>query len=242
MEREQQPQDPLDTYLLGDKSLRQWHHDMTHDEDGRDVGYQRSIPCSRYASTTSDAAYWALALACVYENANGAPDDPDEAMDFYLGLVVNDHEDVLTLVNENSYAVPTSILERINLEGLMVAEDRFEDDDEVEADLGFESPRDAALYLMCLGAWACESCGDPANVLGATWWMSNASVEIPEIEAAFEEGFDRVGLIDPEELVGNWLIDRTGNYVEVTSFSSEDEVRAAYDRIERLHNQLERDA
>ena len=111
-----------------------------------------------------------------------------------------------------------------------------------ERRLTFGSPRDEALYVMCLGSWACESCGSADDALGSSWWMSNSQPEMAEIVDAFADEFEEVGLRDRDQLIGNWLIMQSGAYVDVMKFPSEDEVRAAYDRVERLHNQMEASA
>jgi hypothetical protein len=101
----------------------------------------------------------------------------------------------------------------------------------------FDSPRDTLLYALAINGWACETSGGD-SVLGYTAWMSNSDCELPELldtEAVEEAG---VELDDPRRLIGHWLIDQSGVYVEVTSFASEDEVRAAYSRIEELYTQV----
>lgn len=108
-----------------------------------------------------------------------------------------------------------------------------------ERRLTFASPRDAALYVMSQEAWACESTGADDNVLGYTSWMANSAAELPEIVDAFGEEFERVGLRDHAQLIGNWLIDRSGIYVDVLSFDTEDAVTAAYRRVEALYDQME---
>ena len=94
---------------------------------------------------------------------------------------------------------------------------------------------------MSQEAWACESTGGEDSALGYTAWMSNSEAELAEIVDTFGEEFERAGLTDHRKLIGNWLVDRTGVFVDVMSFETEDEVQAAYRRIEALHDQMEAD-
>lgn len=60
----------------------------------RDGGH---IPCSRYATNSEDAWPYAYALAEIAREANGDPITYD-VLDYYMGLVVNDHDDVESLI------------------------------------------------------------------------------------------------------------------------------------------------
>lgn len=66
---------------------------LTHDEDGEYTG-DLGVPCSRWGRTGAECAEVAYELHRIYEEANGPADDERESLDFYMGLVVNDHEDV----------------------------------------------------------------------------------------------------------------------------------------------------
>jgi hypothetical protein len=55
------------------------------------------VPCSRYGRSTSDCAPVAWRLAEIIREANGDP-ITEEAVDYCMGLVVNDHDDVASLL------------------------------------------------------------------------------------------------------------------------------------------------
>lgn len=58
------------------------------------------VPCSRYGTSSEDCAPVAFALAEIVQEANG-DEITEEALDFYMGLVVNNHDDVLNLIREH---------------------------------------------------------------------------------------------------------------------------------------------
>lgn len=62
-------------------------------------------PCSRYGSDGDECAWWAIAMAFVYEEANGDGFDPD-GMEHFMSLAVNDHDDLAELVLDHWYAIP----------------------------------------------------------------------------------------------------------------------------------------
>lgn len=233
----QAEQSALDTYTIGDRSLRDWHRFLTTDKDGTYFGDQYSVPASRYGRTAADCAWYALAIECVYVDANGEPDDLEASLDYSMGLCVNDNDSVMQLLREHTHAIPIEVLEHLELE----EPDDEPDDDAVElmTDATYDSPRDAALHLMCLGAWACGSSGAPGHMLGSTWWMSNSEAERQEIEDTFNQGFEKIGLTDTRLLVGHWLISQVGVYVDVMPFNSEDAVRAGHGRIDVLYDRME---
>jgi hypothetical protein len=61
----------------------------------RDKGY---VPCSRWGQTAEDCAPVAVDLLEITEDANGPVDNETEALEHLMGLVVNDHPDVLSLI------------------------------------------------------------------------------------------------------------------------------------------------
>jgi hypothetical protein len=76
-------------------------HYLTHDQEtGEDTGYL-SVPCSRWGRNSAQCAPVAWDLHLIYCEANGEPDDERVLLDFLMGLVVNDHDDVGTLLWEH---------------------------------------------------------------------------------------------------------------------------------------------
>lgn len=55
------------------------------------------VPCSRYGHDTESCAPVAWALTEIIADATGEPITP-EALDYSMGLVVNDHDDVESLI------------------------------------------------------------------------------------------------------------------------------------------------
>lgn len=58
------------------------------------------VPCSRWGRSTSECAPVALDLALIVLDANGGDLD-EELLDSMMGLVVNDHDDVVDLIAEH---------------------------------------------------------------------------------------------------------------------------------------------
>lgn len=106
----------IDTYLIGTRTMAEWHAWLTHDQrTGRDSS-DDAVPCSRYGTTAAQTAWWAIALGAVYQHGNGPADDDEAAMDWYQELAVNDADDVLTLVKDFEYVLPADLKQRIDLE------------------------------------------------------------------------------------------------------------------------------
>ena len=59
-----------------------------------------AVPCSRYGRNSEDCAPVAFALAEIVADANG-DEITEDALDYAMGLVVNDHDDVLSLISEH---------------------------------------------------------------------------------------------------------------------------------------------
>jgi hypothetical protein len=58
---------------------------------------------SRYGRHTSDCAPVAIALAEIYEDANGQTTTTDD-LDYFMGLVVNEHDDIRSLIIDHGTA------------------------------------------------------------------------------------------------------------------------------------------
>lgn len=68
------------------------------------------VPCSRYGRTTSDCIPVAWAMASIYHDANGDVVDAD-LLDACMSLVVNDHDDVETIIREHGTAEQVALLD-----------------------------------------------------------------------------------------------------------------------------------
>lgn len=70
------------------------------------------VPCSRYGSSTSDCAWVAYVVARILDRDAGTdPDDAgEELLDYAMGLVVNDHDDVAYTIANYATDVELSYL------------------------------------------------------------------------------------------------------------------------------------
>lgn len=107
MSEQEPPQDPLEDIELHGRSVRQW---MTYLEREGDL----RVPASRYGRTTSDCSPWAVACEFIYCEANGESEYPNEAVEYYMGLVVNDDASVLELVLDYWHDVPDALKEHLD--------------------------------------------------------------------------------------------------------------------------------
>jgi len=70
----------------------------TDPETGEDTG-GLYVPCSRYGRNSADCAPVAWRVAFLLARETGAGDITTEDLDYAMGLVVNNHDDVAYLVN-----------------------------------------------------------------------------------------------------------------------------------------------
>lgn len=102
----------------------------TDPDTGEPTGHLR-CPCSRYGRTGEDVAPWAVAFALIHETDDG---DDAAAVDWAMGLAVNDSDAVVALVADNWDAVPADLAEL--LDGDVLADHRADnaDDDDLDDD------------------------------------------------------------------------------------------------------------
>lgn len=100
---------PLDTEMLGDRSLQAWHQWLCTDQATGEPTGQLAVPASRYGRNGSDCAWFAIAVECVYLHANGESDNPEGAMDVSLGWAVNDSDFIEPFLREYEYAIPDAL-------------------------------------------------------------------------------------------------------------------------------------
>lgn len=113
---EQTPEQPetIHTYMLGDRSLADWHAWLTTDATtGEDTGHLQA-PGSRYGRTSRDCAYWAVAAETVYAHANGVEDDLEGSFEFCMGLVVNDNVEIADMIREYLWVLPDDLKEQLD--------------------------------------------------------------------------------------------------------------------------------
>src|SRR5437667_8320411 len=98
--------DRLEAVEVHGQSLVQWHKWLTTDEEtGKPTGHL-ACPASRYGRIAADCAWWAIAGEIIYVEANGEEGDPHTSLDYLMGLAVNDHDDIGTLVCDYWYVLP----------------------------------------------------------------------------------------------------------------------------------------
>jgi hypothetical protein len=56
------------------------------------------VPCSRYGTHSSDCADVAWQAAIAHDVANGDESFSEDSLDYLMGLVVNDHDDIAYLI------------------------------------------------------------------------------------------------------------------------------------------------
>lgn len=112
------PPDPetLDTYVVAEKSLRQWHRWLCMNPDtGRDESHLLT-PGSRYGSRALDTAWFAIAAGTVYLEHASYEDAQvafESALDTYQGLAVNDNPEVAEMIAENWYVIPDCLRDQL---------------------------------------------------------------------------------------------------------------------------------
>lgn len=108
----------IDTYRLGERTLREWHDWLCTDQATGDPSGHIETPTSRYGTTAEDVAWWSVAAQCIYVESSGEPDNPEELATFMMGLAVNGHEDIEYMVIEHWQDIPTALQELLDVEGL----------------------------------------------------------------------------------------------------------------------------
>lgn len=100
----------------------------------------------------------------------------------------------------------------------------------------FASPRDEALFLLAHEGWANRSDGALDSPVGWFAAVSNSAVELPEILEIFEDDLRAVGLTDPLELLGHFLLTESSEgAVAVYSFWTEEQVLDVYGQMARRY-------
>jgi hypothetical protein len=72
-------------------------------KDGANLG----VPCSRYGRTSAECAPVAYKVATIYRDLNGEAITV-ELLDYLMGLVVNDHDDIEEIIIDNMIEDDTS--------------------------------------------------------------------------------------------------------------------------------------
>lgn len=99
----------LDHYILGGRSLQDWHDFLTTDHyNGQPAGHLET-PGSRYGSTANQAAWWAIAGYAAYSYATGDDHEAAQNMDHFMGMAVNDVPLLAELVKDFRWVVPTEL-------------------------------------------------------------------------------------------------------------------------------------
>ena len=101
-----------DPYVLGTRTIPEWHHHLTTSPDGIPEGHL-ACPGSRYGSTSDEAAWFAIGLAAVYANANGVDEEFEGTVDRCMSLCVNDSPEPAELILDHWFAMPRELKEQI---------------------------------------------------------------------------------------------------------------------------------
>ncbi len=159
------------------------------------------VPCSRYGTSSEDCAPVAYTLAEIAEEANG-DEITEETLDFYMGLVVNDHDDVSSLIRDHGTETQRELIADVLLAEDVVSAEAYgtergkaagawvlDGNSPVEtARLILQGIEDADPEIMDMqpaplsGEWAGESIPELSAEYGI-------DLEDPEIADAFETGY-----------------------------------------------------
>ncbi|WOI85952.1 hypothetical protein [Rhodococcus qingshengii] len=94
----------------------------------------------------------------------------------------------------------------------------------------YRTPRDEVLHSMADNGWANESAGDVASSHGWFARISNEPADIHELSQVFDVDIYRTG-IDPQALVGHYLLVETSEQVTVIPYATEVAVRDEYRKL-----------
>lgn len=67
-----------------------------------------AVPCSRYGRHSDECEPYAILAAAVFAECNGDDPTPD-ALDHYMGLVVNDHPDPATIAADHWHGLVRAV-------------------------------------------------------------------------------------------------------------------------------------
>lgn len=107
--------DTLDNVELNGRSLKHWYGVLTTDLDTGEPQRHLATPCSRYGRTSGSCAWWAIAMELIFMECNGPGGDTAEALDQWMSAVVNDHDDVATVVAEHVWRLPACLVEMLDV-------------------------------------------------------------------------------------------------------------------------------
>ncbi len=109
MENEPQSEETLDSIRMHGRSLQEWYDWLLIDhETGQDVS-MRMCPGSRYGRYTKDVAMYAVACEWVYVDVCGEDDDPEVALEHYMGVVVNNQPGAADLLVDYWTRLPKAL-------------------------------------------------------------------------------------------------------------------------------------
>lgn len=143
------------------------------------------VPCSRYGSSSEECAPIAIALAEIIEEANGDEGVwEEESLDDLMGLVVNDHDDVSSLIRKHGTEEHRALIEDVLLNDLLGAEQCGTEAGKAAASWAFDGDTDRETYAKVLKG---IEDGDPEIMdmqpapLSGEW----AGESIPELSARY---------------------------------------------------------
>lgn len=112
----------VEIYHMHRKSLKHWFDYLTVDQRTGEYHGNLDTPVSRYGRTAAECAWWAIGAELAYVDACGDSDDAEMALDFYMGLAVNDHEDIANIVTDYLHVIPDCLREKLDLERIQGGE------------------------------------------------------------------------------------------------------------------------
>jgi hypothetical protein len=94
-------QETLSTIELHGRSLQHWIDWLS-----RDPG---QVPCSRYGRYSDECAPYAVAAEWAFVSNCGDDHEGQIALDWLMGLTVNDHDDIAYMIREHGQHIPQAL-------------------------------------------------------------------------------------------------------------------------------------
>lgn len=91
------------------KTLSAWHAFLT--------GENLAVPSSRYGTTASECAWWAVAGLCAFTGELGEPHEVDVLVDELMSYAVNDNDSLEYLIRRNRTIIPREVIQRLKING-----------------------------------------------------------------------------------------------------------------------------
>lgn len=100
-------------HVISGRTPAKWHQFLTT-HNGEPAGHLEA-PGSRYGRDADTCAWYAIAMLAIYEAIGSEPEEAESTIDWAMGLVVNDNEEVAQLVQDNLSSVPQEVIDHLDI-------------------------------------------------------------------------------------------------------------------------------